>query len=186
MAIGPVQLLAIGFDSPDFEGEIVDELARLRDIDAVRVIDALAVYKSADGDMTIVSASNLTEDESVELGAKVGALVGLGAAGDEGFAAGAQIGAVTGEEGLEVFSGDTALALLDAIPNDSAVALVLIEHHWAAPLRDAVARAGGFQLAGRFIGPEDLVRIGLADREEAETLAALESIAAADDQAGAE
>ena len=184
MAIGPVQLLAVGFDSPDFEGEVADELARLRDIDAVRVIDALVVYKSAAGDVTVVSASNLTEDESIELGAKVGALVGLGASGEEGFAVGAQIGAAVGEEGIEFFSGDTAVELLETIPNDSAVALVLIEHHWAAPLRDAVARAGGFQLAGRFISPEDLVKIGLADREEAEQLAALESVEAAEDQAG--
>jgi uncharacterized membrane protein len=178
MAIGPVQLLAIGFDSPDFEGEVVDELSRLRDIDAVKVIDALVVYKNAEGDMAVLSANNLSEDESVELGAKVGALVGLGADGEQGFSAGAQIGAAAGEEGLEVFSGDTALDLLEAIPNDSAVALVLIEHHWAVPLRDAVVRAGGFQLGGRFISPLDLVRVGLASREEAEELAALEEIEA--------
>ena len=176
MAIGPVQLLAIGFDSPDFEGEVAEELARLRDIDALRIIDALAVYKSAAGEKTVVSASNLTEDESIEFGAKVGALVGLGAAGEEGFKAGAEIGAAVGEEGIEFFPGQTALDLLEAIPNDSAVALVLLEHHWAVPLRDAVARAGGFQLAGRFISARDLVRIGLADREAAEQLATLEEV----------
>jgi uncharacterized membrane protein len=176
MTIGPIQLLAIGFASPDFEGEAVEELAKLRDSDAVRVIDALVVYKSAAGDAILLSASNLTEDESVELGAKVGALVGLGVAGDEGFTAGAQIGAAAGEEGLRVFSDDTAADLLDSVPNDSAVALVLIEHHWAVPLRDAIARAGGFQLTSKLIDPLDLVRVGLADRQEAEQLAALEQI----------
>ena len=33
--------------------------------------------------------------------------------------------------------------VLADIPNDSAAAL-LIEHHWAVPLRDAIVRAGGF------------------------------------------
>ena len=43
MAIGPVQLLVLGFKQPDYQGEIRAELERLRDNDLVRVIDALAV-----------------------------------------------------------------------------------------------------------------------------------------------
>ncbi len=50
--------------------------------------------------------------------------------------------------------------VLEEIPNDSAPALVLIEHHWAVPLRDAVARAGGVRLGDAFISPLDLVEIG--------------------------
>jgi hypothetical protein len=42
MAIGPVQLLVLGFDHPEFQGEIRGELDRLRDNDLVRVLDALA------------------------------------------------------------------------------------------------------------------------------------------------
>ena len=49
MAIGPVQLIVLGFSHPDFHGEIIAELERLRESDTVRVIDALAVYKDADG-----------------------------------------------------------------------------------------------------------------------------------------
>ena len=93
MAIGPVQLLVIGFDSPEFRGEALDELARLRESNAVRVIDALALYKDPEGEMNVMRISNLTEDESIEFGAKVGALIGLGAAGAEGFVAGAELGA---------------------------------------------------------------------------------------------
>ena len=47
MAIGPVQLLVLGFEHPEFHGEIVAELEKLRESDTVRVIDALAVYKDA-------------------------------------------------------------------------------------------------------------------------------------------
>lgn len=43
MAIGPVQLLVLGFSQPDFHGEIIAELERLRESDLVRVIDPLAV-----------------------------------------------------------------------------------------------------------------------------------------------
>ena len=42
-------------------------------------------------------------------------------------------------------------------PDDSAAALILLEHHWAVPLRDAIARAGGFRLSDGFISPLDLL-----------------------------
>jgi hypothetical protein len=50
--------------------------------------------------------------------------------------------------------------VLEDIPNDSAAALVLLEHHWAVPLRDAIARAGGFRLSDGFISPLDRSRSG--------------------------
>ena len=64
--------------------------------------------------------------------------------------------------------------MLEDIPNDSAAALILIEHHWAVPLRDAIARAGGFRISDGFISPLDLIEIGLISAEEAEELHAME------------
>ena len=174
MAIGPVQLLVLGFQSPEFHGEIVEELERLRQSDTVRVIDALAVHKDAAGEMEVAHLSNLSKDEAIELGSKVAALVGLGIAGEEGMEAGAEVGAEAGADGIEVFSDEDAWDVLEEIPNDSAAALILIEHHWAVPLRDAIASAGGFRLADEFISPLDLVAIGLVTAEEAEELHATE------------
>jgi uncharacterized membrane protein len=174
MAIGPVQLLVLGFKSPEFRGEVLDELSRLRESNAVRVIDALTLYKDPEGAMYVVRTSNLTTDESVEFGAKVGALIGLGVAGEEGFVEGAELGALAGEDGIQVFSDATAADILEDIPNDSAVALLLIEHHWAVPVRDALWRAGGFNISSDFIRPRDLIMLGLVTREEADELAALE------------
>src|SRR5712691_7786721 len=51
MAIGPVQLIVLGFRHPNFHGEIIAELERLRESDTVRVIDSLVVYKDADGEL---------------------------------------------------------------------------------------------------------------------------------------
>ena len=179
MAIGPVQLIVLGFEHPQFHGEIIAELERLRESDTVRVIDALAVYKDAAGEFEVEHLSNLSQDEAIELGSKVGALIGLGIEGEAGFEAGAEAGAQAGADGIEVFSDEDAWDVLEEIPNDSAAALVLIEHHWAVPLRDAVARAGGFRIADGFISPLDLVDIGLATAEEAERLHAHETSGAA-------
>src|SRR5215208_6707645 len=178
MAIGPVQLLVVGFNHPDFHGEIIEELERLRESDTVRVIDALAVHKDADGEIEVAHLSNLTKDEAIELGTKVGALIGLGIEGEEGLEKGAEAGAEAAADGVDVFSDEQAWDVLADIPDDSAAALVLIEHHWAVPLRDAIARAGGFRLSDGFISPLDLVAIGLLEAEEAKDLHDLETASA--------
>ena len=179
MAIGPVQLIVIGFKHPDFHGEIIAELERLHDDDTVRVIDALAVHKDADGEVEVVHLSNLSKDEAIELGSKVGALVGLGIEGEEGAEQGAELGAEAAADGVQVFSDEQAWDVLEEIPNDSAAALVLLEHHWAVPLRDAIAHAGGFRISDGFISPLDLVEIGLVSAEEAKELHAIETAGSA-------
>jgi uncharacterized membrane protein len=175
MAIGPVQLLVLGFEHPDFHGEIIEELERLRESDAVRVIDSLAVYKAADGSIEVEHLSNLSEDEAIELGSKVGALIGLGIEGEDGAVAGALAGAEVAAAGGSVLPEEAAWDVLEDIPNDSAAALVLLEHHWAVPLRDAIARAGGFRVSDGFISPLDLVEIGLVSAEDAKELHDLET-----------
>jgi len=183
MAIGPVQLIVLGFNHPNFHGEVIEELERLHDSGTVRVIDALAVYKDADGELEAEHLSNLTEAEAIEVGSTIGALIGLGFDGEEGAEAGAQAGAAeAAEQGINVFGGAGEWDVLADIPNDSAAALILLEHHWAVPLRDAIARAGGFRLGDGFISPLDLVDIGLMSAEEAKELHDLETSAAAGGQ----
>jgi uncharacterized membrane protein len=172
MAIGPVQLLVLGFKEPNFSGEIRAELDRLRDNDLIRVIDALAVRKDADGEVQTLHESQLSADEQAAFGALIGGLIGLGAAGEEGFELGAERGAERGAEAVAerggVFDEEEAWDVVVEIPTDTAGLLVLLEHRWAIPLRDAIARAGGFRLASEFISPLDLVAIGLVSAEEAE------------------
>ena len=178
MAIGPVQLIVLGFNHPNFHGEIIAELERLRESDTVRVIDSLVVYKDADGDLEVEHLSNLTKEEAIEYGTKIGALIGLGIEGEEGMEVGAEAGAEqAAEEGIHPLSGVAAEEwdVLEDIPNDTAAALILLEHHWAVPLRDAIARAGGFRISDGFISPLDLVAIGMMTAEEAKELHAMET-----------
>jgi len=175
MAIGPVQLIVLGFPSPNFHGEIIEELERLRQSDTVRVIDSLAVHKDADGELEVMHLSNLTDDEAIELGSVIGALIGLGFDGEEGAEVGAVAGAQAAADGIAAFSDDDAWDVIEEIPNGSAAALILLEHHWAVGLRDAVARAGGFRVSDGFISPLDLIGVGLLTAAEAAELHSLET-----------
>jgi uncharacterized membrane protein len=179
MSIGPVQLIVLGFAHPEFHGEIIEALERLRNDDTVRVVDALAVYKDAEGNLEAEHLSNLTTDEAIEMGSTIGALIGLGFAGEEGAEAGATIGAesaVDSDVGLlsDVLTDDNTWDVLEDIPAGSAAALVLLEHHWAVPLRDALVRAGGFRISDAFISPLDLVEIGMLEADEGQRLHELE------------
>ena len=175
MAVGPVQLITLGFPNPDFHGEIIAELERLRESDTVRVIDALAVYKDDAGDVEVVHLSNLSREEAVELGTVIGTLIGLGEDGEEGAEAGAVAGAEAAADGFTPLGGIDDWDILEDIPNGSAAALILLEHQWAVPLRDAVARAGGYRISDGFISPLDLIEAGLYTAEEAAELHALET-----------
>jgi uncharacterized membrane protein len=166
MTIGPVQLLVLGFNEPEFKGEILAELDRLKENDVVRVIDALGVYKDAEGEVSALRASNLTEEQAGEFGAVVGALVGFGAAGEEGAEAGAAAGAAAMEAG-GAFDEDQIWDVIDEIPENSAAVVMLLEHRWAIPLRNAVYKAGGFPVSDGFVHPLDLVAVGLLAAEEA-------------------
>jgi hypothetical protein len=154
MALGPVQLLVVGFDRPDFSGEVLAELEALRASDVVRVIDLLVVHKSADGVVRRLHHSDLTAGEAEGAGAVVGALIGLGATRVE-----ADGGRLPADE--DFWSVD------EAIPNDSAAAIALVEHRWAIGMRDAMRAAGGVAVADAWIHPADLVAAGLSDAEDA-------------------
>lgn len=162
--IGPVQLLVVGFGEPQFEGQVLAELQRLREQDLVRVIDILMVIKDAQGEIQTTQLSNISEGEAQELGDLVKALVGLG-------------GAIAGEEGEDAarlwasearLTEDDFMDVLEEIPNDTAVAIALLEHRWALPLREAILSAGGFPIIDTWVHPRDLVAVGLLAAAEAE------------------
>jgi uncharacterized membrane protein len=164
MTIGPVQLLIVGFAGGEFKGEIAAVLADLRERDVIRLIDMGVVRKDEDGVITMIEHSDLSQDETIEFGATVGALIGLGVAGEEGAEAGAIAGAEAALDGGMI--EDQVWYIADEIPEGTAAAVALIEHRWAIPLRSAIQDAGGFLVSDAWIHPTDLVAIGLAASEE--------------------
>ena len=159
LTLGPVQMLIVGFEGDKFDGSIMKELDRLREHDIVRLIDLLFVKKNEDGEIEVAQRSDLGAEEAQEFGAIIGALVGLGADGEEGAEYGALAGAAELEDG-HVFDDEAVWYLGDAIPDGTAAAVALLEHRWAIPLRDKIAQAGGLTLSDAWVHVADLVAVG--------------------------
>lgn len=166
MTIGPIQAFVIGFPDNDlFEGRIAEELGRLSNVGQIRIIDAVFVMRDG-GDVSVLSVSDLDQDQRAELRAAVGALIGLGIGGGEGASAGAELGASV-DTSAPSAAELVAARLFDELPDGSSALVLAIEHMWAVPLRDAVRDAGGVVIAHRSLTAEDLVAFGMALGEEA-------------------
>ena len=164
MAVGPVQMLVLGFAEPNFTGKIAAELDRLREHEFVKIVDALVVQKDDEGNITALQVTDLSEDEAIEMGAIAGALVGFGYGTEEAVDAGAELGAEAMADG-HLIPEEDAWYVADAIPNGSTAAIILLEHLWAISLRDAIVDAGGIALADEWIHAKDLIAVGVAAAE---------------------
>jgi hypothetical protein len=164
--LGPVQLLVVGLGGSGPQPAIAAELGRLGE--GVRVIDMLVIRKDEDGTITSLQHSDLSPDEAMHAGALAGALIGLGMSGgdDEVGEAFAEAGAEAGADG-HLLDEDDVWYLEDAIPPGATVAIVLLEHRWAIPLRDALRSADAELLLDSWIHARDLVGIGLLAAEAA-------------------
>ena len=141
---GPVQVLVVGFDQPTFSGAVLTELMRLRKAGVVRLVDVLVVARAADGTFEMRPAPP-------GLPAHSGSVAAALLADPEGH---------QGEQASAAGPPDASTwSLADAVPIGTTAAVALIEHMWAAPLRDAIRGAGGAPLDETWLAPEDLQRL---------------------------
>jgi uncharacterized membrane protein len=152
--IGPVQLLAVGFGpEANFEGRIMDELAKLENQKTIRILDLLFVHKDAQtGDLIAL------DYQGEKLGAIVGALLGFEFEGDEQQPAGS-----TDEESVESHAFGLSQREIEAMaaslePGTSA-GFLLVEHVWARDLKRAIRQTGGFPIGEGFLTPEAIAEV---------------------------
>lgn len=142
MGAGPVEIVTIGFENGRFDGSILEELAKVVADGTITLIDGVFVHKTGEHSFEIAEFSEDPE---------VGALVGIAARVD----------------GL--LSEDDVDSVADQLPVGSAAAVLVFEHTWIIPVRDAIFNAGGALLdTVRIPGPVvDELLDELAELEEA-------------------
>lgn len=141
MALGPIEVLVVSFPGNQFSGGIIPELERLVGNDTISIIDGLLVQKDAAGEVTY------TEFEE------------LGANSDAARLAGVM------DQLESLISDEDVQELAAALEPDSAEAILVFEHTWAKPLRDAIVESGGV-LADNFRVPGMVVDELLAELAE--------------------
>ena len=163
--IGPVQLLAIGFDQDArFEGKIMDELASLERHETIRILDLLFVGKDAEtGDLLAL------DYQGEELGAIVGALLGFDFEGEQPSEVSEIEGHAFGLSKREI------QGIAASLKPGSSAGFLLIEHVWARDLKRAIRDAGGFPLGEGFLTPETIAEVAADLIGMSEALEELES-----------
>jgi uncharacterized membrane protein len=177
---GPLQLLVVGFERTDrFRGEIARELQELRGRGLIRVLDARFLSRSADGELSELDLTPLI-GETAGSGRPVAHLFGLNGAahagngdGGDGAMAPEMFGATVG------FTLEDLRRLTDEIGPGDHAAVVLVEHVWAARLREKVRAAGGRLTAQGMLTPEVVMLVGAELQAMADAEAAIELAEAA-------
>ena len=134
----PLQVIALSFSREgDAEDRILAEVDRLRGRGVLRLLDMLFVTKSQDGSIERLAVGN---DE--DFGSLLAAVVPVA---DGGAARPAPDGTPA------AFDVSDAQALAESLPPGTALAFLLVEHHWAGPLFDAIAETGGTLIGEGFL-----------------------------------
>jgi uncharacterized membrane protein len=131
MTMGPLEYMVVRFEGNHFTGEILPELRSLRDRDLVRIVDLVFIQKDANGEVTTRDLRELNADEAQQYGAIAG-----------------DVSDLLSSEDIEDVAG--------RLPNNSSVALALLEHVWAIHLRDTIRRAQGEILESGFVPPDEV------------------------------
>jgi uncharacterized membrane protein len=158
---GPIHMIVLDFpDIGKLKGEALKEVFRLSEAGIIRVIGLLAIAKDKNGNMEAVQLTELSDADRVKLGAGIGALIGLGAAGKKGAMAGAEAGAMRVAKKDFGLSSEQVMDIAKDIPNGTAASILLFEHLWAKRLKELVIKQDGIVLAQGVIEPGALVALG--------------------------
>lgn len=166
--IGPVQLISIGFDrDANFEGTVIEELAKLESERTIRTLDVLFIARDTDSDETVV----IEHPDAADMGGIVGALLGIELEGDTAASATSD---GQGDHHAFGFSQDEIQQMAAGLAPGESAGIVLIEHVWARDLRKAFRGAGGRIIGEGFLTPETIRAV------EPELAAISDAIAAAE------
>jgi DNA-binding NarL/FixJ family response regulator len=157
----PLQVIALSFSrGAGSEDRILAEVDRLRGRGVLRLLDMLFVAKSQDG-----TIERLTIGDDEDFGSLLAAVVPVANGGPA-------VPAPTDDPAA--FDRAGAWALADSLQPGTAVAFLLVEHHWAGPLFGAIAETGGTLIGEGFLTAEAGLVVGaeVAAMEEASAVIA--------------
>jgi uncharacterized membrane protein len=129
--VGPVDVAIIAFDEPKFDGSIASAIADLVADGTVRVLDIVLVNKDENGEVTVLEVTDVDGDGIPDLIALQGDIPGLLTESDAGVA-------------------------IEAMPNNTAIAMLAWENTWLVRAGQAIRNNGGTVIAFERIPADDV------------------------------
>ena len=139
MKHGPVDVVAIAFGEPRFEGTVLAELEKQAKAGTIRVLDALILLKDEEGRPWRMDIRDLPKEQAAAVG-------------------------FIEEETLGLFDEEDASTFIEGMVPGSGIFALAIEHVWAIDLANALVDAGG-QIALNYRVPAIVVDEAFASLE---------------------
>ena len=143
MALGPIEVLVVGFPGNQFNGEILPEIERLTENDTISLVDGLLLQKEADGEVSFTEFEELGSNPDAAMLANL----------------------MNQVESL--ISDEDVFELAEGLAPNSSAAILVFEHTWFKPLRDNIIASNGV-LVNNFRVPGLVVEELLAELAELE------------------
>jgi len=126
---GPIDYIIVGFQGNKFDGSILKSISEAIDKKIINLIALAFVMKDEEGTISTVDIVDTGDDETIEFAQKY------------------QV------DSKHIDANDID-ETADLIPNNTAAGLLIIEHTWAIPLKEALVNANGVLLAEGRIHPD--------------------------------
>ncbi len=139
--LGPIDYIAVGFEGNNFDGSVLEALAKATEQGIIRVVDLVLVIKDDEGNVAMAEMEDQEDDLK-----DVSAL--LGHTGD-----------------LPLLTEDDIQKLGKKMNNNTSAGILVIEQLWAKDLKSALMNAGGELLDEGRIHP-DIVTLAVEEIEE--------------------
>ena len=140
--LGPIDYIVLGFEGNNFNGSILAELRKAVENKTIRVIDLVFVMKDEDGNLLMGELEEQEDEIKAEL-----AVFEL-------------------DDDMSLVANSDIEKVASSMENNTAAAILVIEHLWALGLKKAIADAGGFLITDGRIHQDDVA----AALEELDTL----------------
>jgi hypothetical protein len=131
---GPIDYIIVGFEGNKFDGSILRALADSIDKGIIGLIDLGLVMRDDNDIVSVINISDLGDEYAVEFVEKY-------------------------KPADSSLSDDDIDEVADLIEKNCAAGLLVIEHLWAKPLKEAIINANGVLLAEGRIHPDAAIEI---------------------------
>jgi hypothetical protein len=133
---GPIDFIIVGFEGNRFDGSILEALTEALDKGVIGLIALSVLSKDEQGVVTTIDIADVGDEYLMEFSQKY----------------------KTGHS----FDEDDAVEASELLENNTTAGMLVIEHLWAKPLKEALIRANGTLVAEGRIHPEAAMQLETA------------------------